>query len=540
MNPPLKNSSLFASLFIIILVASFSLFIRFSATASEQKNNFGSLTDKHSDNRNRIDMKVGNSIPSKAVGFAISEPVRRMKATKAGQANVRSLQALPASWNRSSSERGTLAYTNEEQANYTNGPEPSDVTNTEPGKVRNIDPAAVKSSPDRALSPVIIYPSPNALPTPSVSFEGISVFDTVPLGQGFLPPDTTGEAGPNHFVQAVNVAFQVWDKEGIPLTPAISLGTLFSALPGPCKSSLGGSPNVLYDQLADRWLITQRCNGVLPGHDVVAVSKSGDPTGAYFLYDFAVPNVRSVDSPKFGVWPDGYYMADMQFRDDSGLSFMFKGAGFFAFDRAKMLAGDPTAGLLFFDSCSEVLTPCTVIGAYPSDMDGFIPPPPGSPNVFALYTSDEFSDPQGDGLRLFDFHADFTNPGNSTFTERPESPVSVAAFDPLVSFIHQPNHNFSSQLDHQAGRLMYRLAYRNFGSGLETLVATHTVDTPTEDHAGVRYYQLNRTSPGGPFTVAEQQTFSPDTDSRWMGSAAMNFQGDTAVGYSVSSDTVFP
>ena len=377
---------------------------------------------------------------------------------------------------------------------------------------------------------------PQVLPTPTVSFEGISIFDTSDLDQGFLPPDPMGEAGPNHYVQVVNVAFKVWDKSGTPLTPTILLRSLFAPLVAPCYQFIGHA-GVTYDQLADRWIITQRCDKLAPGRQFVAVSKTNDPTGAYYLYSFQMTNTKHIDQPKFGVWSDGYYMADTQI-DKRGI--FFRGAGFFAFDRAKMLKGDPTASFIYFDSCPGNIN-CVVAGALPSDIDGFIPPPPGAPNVFALYTANEWGDPQGDGLRLFDFHADFTTPANSTFTERVGSPLAVAAFDPMANFVKQPvPASSSSYLKPLTDRLMHRLAYRNFGTGVESLIITHTVDTPTQDHVGVRYYQLNRTAPASPFTIAEQQTFSPDSTSRFMSSGAMNFQGDTVIGFSASSETVFP
>src|SRR4029434_8941132 len=68
--------------------------------------------------------------------------------------------------------------------------------------------------------------------------------------------------------------------------------------------------------------------------------------------------------------------------------------------------------------------------------------------------------------------------------------------------------------------------------GTGTTLATH--------QAGVRYYELRRTLPGGTWTVREQSSFAPDTNNRWMGSAAMDNEGNLAVGYSVSSTTVFP
>ena len=66
----------------------------------------------------------------------------------------------------------------------------------------------------------------------------------------------------------------------------------------------------------------------------------------------------------------------------------------------------------------------------PSDHDGPLPPPVGTPNTFALFNAVELGHP-ADALRLFDFHADFANPASSTFSERAGSPLGVAAFDPI-------------------------------------------------------------------------------------------------------------
>ena len=166
----------------------------------------------------------------------------------------------------------------------------------------------------------------------------------------------------------------------------------------------------MYDQLADRWIISQFCTLYNPvNHQMIAVSQTGDPTGAYYLYEFAMPNNKFNDYPHFGVWPDGYYMTNNQF--NQALT-AFVGGGNYAFDRKKMLAGDPTASYIYFDG--EPIDP-NFGGVLPSDLDGYNPPPTGAPNTFAYFTANEYGDPI-DGIRLFDFHADFTTPANSTFT----------------------------------------------------------------------------------------------------------------------------
>lgn len=384
-------------------------------------------------------------------------------------------------------------------------------------------------------------PEPN-IPATIANFEGQSIFDTIALGQGFLPPDTVGDVGPNHYVQAVNVTWRVYNKAGVPQTPVMTIGSLFATIPGPCANTNAGDPIVLYDSYADRWLISQFCTVANPNnHQLIAISQTPDPAGAYYLYDFMMPNNKFNDYPKFGVWPDGYYMTDNQF-NQAGTAFL--GGGAFSFDRAKMLAGDPTASFIYFDLFA--LDP-SIGGMLPSDADGLNPPPAGAPNVFAYFIATEFGD-ASDGLRVFDFRSDFGVPANSTFTERAESPIAVAAFDPSTppgrDDIEQPPpaNNATAALDAIGDRLMHRLQYRNFGTH-QSLVTNHTVNVGTGTtqalhQAGVRYYELRNTA--GTYGVNEQASFAPDATNRWMGSAAMDQQGNLAVGYSVSSTTVFP
>jgi subtilisin-like proprotein convertase family protein len=407
--------------------------------------------------------------------------------------------------------------------------------------------------PDAAPTedPVAQLSAPEALaPTPSLFFGGLNSDDNAAaFGTRVMPPDTVGDVGPNHYVQMINNLFRVFDKSGAPLTPKLTLGSLFATLSGACANRNDGDPVVLYDPLADRWLLSQFCTVANPNnHQLIAISKTADPAGAYYLYDFAMPNNKFNDYPKLGVWTDAYYMTDNQFNQAGTL---FQGAGAFAFDRAKMLAGDPTASYVYFDI--ENGNP-SIGGVLPVDIDGLTPPPAGTPGYFAYFTADEFTDAAHpfDSLRIFELRPNFATPTASTFTERAGSPLAVAAFDPRSPTgrddIEQPPPASSAAfLDAIMDRLMFRLSYRNFGS-YESLVLTHTVNvsglaptTPTTLRAGIRYYELRRTLPGGNFTVAEQATFAPnDGLERWMGSAAMDGSGNLAVGYSASSLTSAP
>ena len=379
---------------------------------------------------------------------------------------------------------------------------------------------------------------PAVMPPTIQNFEGISNKSNSTLFAGyFYPPDTVGDVGPNHYVQSVNAGIvQIWNKSGAILAAPFKISALFSTLTGSVCLGDDGDPIVLYDHLADRWLISQFAfNSSTDGnyHQCIAISKTGDPTGQYYAYDFAMPNNKFNDYPHFGVWPDGYYMADNQFV----LGNSWGGGGAFAFERSRMLAGDPTARYIYFDTA--VIDPTLYIGGQlPADLDG-PPPPMGTPNIFAMFDANEYDAAATDSIRMWAFQTDWTTPANSTFTEIPK--VNVAAFDPTTAnsrnIIPQPGAAANQYLDPISDRLMHRLQYRNFGTH-ESLVVTHTVDASGDPSAavfkaGIRYYELRRTG-GGNWTVHEQGTHSPDAQHRWMGSAAVDGTGNLAVGFTRS------
>lgn len=407
---------------------------------------------------------------------------------------------------------------------------PPKVKETQAMPVAGALPPRGKRSDDGAVARF----SALSMPAPSLTFDGLANYDNIDaFNLLIIPPDMTGDVGPNHYVQIVNSLFRVYDKNGVAMTAPTPISALFAPLNTVCSTRNDGLPVVLYDPMADRWLISQYCQAFPPFRQMIAVSKTGDPAGAYYAYEFAMPNVKINDFAKFGVWPDGYYMSTEEF-----LGSDYAGTGMFAFDRAKMLVGDPSAGYVYFNRPS--FSTVRLGNILPSDMDGLRPPAAGTPNVFASYSATEYGD-AADAIRLFDFRPNFADPLASTFTERPESPIAVAAFDPTSppdrTDIAQPAPG--ERLDSNSDRLNYRLAYRNFGAS-ESLVVNQTVRISSGEpyRAGVRVYELKRT--GGAFTVAEQSTIGEPTASRWIGSVAQDNQGNIAVGYNYASEAKKP
>jgi len=145
---------------------------------------------------------------------------------------------------------------------------------------------------------------------------------------GCLPPDTNGEVGLTQYVQSVNESFAVYSKTGALLKGPIQINQLWSSAGGECLAHNDGDPVVLYDQLANRWLITQfvaRPTDTEDYGECIAVSQTGDATGAYNLYTFlfkppAGQSRTFHDYPHLGVWPDGYYMTTNEFEDGQELS----------------------------------------------------------------------------------------------------------------------------------------------------------------------------------------------------------------------------
>jgi hypothetical protein len=143
--------------------------------------------------------------------------------------------------------------------------------------------------PDPGTSDAVLQLAPPSLASipASLSFDGLSSQDNFNTFGGRLsPPDTNGDVGPNHYVQAVNTLWRVWDKSGNPLTPPLRLSGLFAQIGAPCSLSSKGDPIVLYDPLADRWLISQlgwastASPPAPPYFECIAISQTGRPNGS--------------------------------------------------------------------------------------------------------------------------------------------------------------------------------------------------------------------------------------------------------------------
>ncbi len=361
-----------------------------------------------------------------------------------------------------------------------------------------------------------------AATTAGLGFDGVGQGFTGPQGTftvNAAPPDTNGAVGTTQYVQTVNTALAVFDKAtGAVQYGPVPINTLFQPLGGRCASDNDGDPVVVFDKLAQRWVVSQFAVTTTPYYQCVAVSKTADATGGYNLYAFSYGSIFP-DYPKIGVWPDAYYISFNMFTNT------FQGAKACAYDRAAMLAGAPAT-----QQCFQLST--SYGGLLPADLDGTAPPPAGSPGIFMARGSSS--------LYRWLMAVNWTNPAATTFFSTPASLPAAAYTAACNGGTCIPQKDVSQKLDSLADRLMSRLAYRNLGS-YDSVVVTHSVQIGNVHRKGntaVRWYEVR--NPRTATAVYQQGSFNPDASSRWMGSIAQDKQGNMALGYSVSSSSLYP
>ncbi len=393
-------------------------------------------------------------------------------------------------------------------------------------------------------------------PTPTIAgplanFEGLSNQDNFNLfGFRVSPPDPVGDVGPNHYVEMINLAYAVYDKTGAVLAGPTAIGDLWAGFAIDDCTDPSGDPIVLYDQLKDRWLLSQFSTRGPQYYDCVAISQTGDPTGAYYRYAFitqADPELPGgtffPDYPKYGVWTDSYIMTTRDFGDVSGY-----GISVYALEKKKMIAGDPNArAVQFFLDSNFVDLNLIGDGLLPPDIDGKSKPEDDGIAAPIVGTQDDGAGYGGtvDAINIFDLKVKWKSTPIASLTGPTQ--LAVAGFDSIFpcgvvpgsavpssrDCLPQPEITDGSQyLDilSYRQRPTHRLAYRKFDR-YEALVTNQSVEAAA-GVAGVRWYEIRRTK--GVYSIKQQGTFAPgDGVHRWMGSAAMDRKGNIALGYSV-------
>jgi len=338
------------------------------------------------------------------------------------------------------------------------------------------------------------------------------------------PPDPSGAVGPNHYVQGVNSVINIYDKEGTLLAGPTALGDFLG------NGLNDGDPIVMYDQLADRFFVSQfqlsntpSLNNIL----VIGVSETPDPTGAYFLYQFQVDAFP--DYPHYAVWPDAYYLTANKNQGNTT----------YALDRAAMLAGEDNPTIIGFNLPGIVRNPATVFSPEPANLTGFSFPENAPGYIVYLQDDGWGGDITEDHLKVWELDVNFDSPENSTVSMPLEIPV--APFDSVFADfgqgdLEQPGS--TQKIDMIGGVISYAANYRSFEDHNSWLI-TFNVDVDGNDRSGVRWTEL-RNSDTAPWSVFQQGTYAPDDGrSRFMGSGAMDAQGNIGLAFNVGGPADF-
>jgi hypothetical protein len=378
-------------------------------------------------------------------------------------------------------------------------------------------------------------------PQTFANFEGLSNQDNFNLfGFRVNPPDPVGDVGPFHYVEMINLAVAVYDKQGNLMMGPLAIGDLWAGFAVEDCTDPSGDPIVVYDQLVNRWILSQFTTRFTPNpqddrfYNCVAVSKTPDPTGEYYRYAFPTGNFFP-DYPKYGVWTDMYILTTREF----GPTVEY-GIGVYALEKSKMISGNPNArAVQFFLENGTVPLSLIGDGLLPADIDGHRRPQNGAPApIFGTQDDDYGYGAAFDAINVFELEV--------LWNASPRALLRLAAQLPVAPFdsafpcaptsrdcLPQPGivnpAQFLAVLSYRQ-RPTHRLAYRNFG-GYESMVTNQSVEA-RPGLAGVRWYEVRRED--GVYSVHQQGTYAPDDGvNRWMGSAAMDRDGNMALGFSV-------
>jgi hypothetical protein len=380
--------------------------------------------------------------------------------------------------------------------------------------------------------------SPNAMPSPLFTFEGPRNEDNFNIfGIRVNPPDPNGDVGQHHYVASVNLTFAIYTKTGTLLYGPADIGSLWQDFSVPDCANHAGDEVVVYDEISNRWIITQFTTVGPEYWNCVAVSTTGDPLGSYYRYAFST-GAYFPDYPKYGIMGDGLYITTREF----GPTIEYQ-IGVYAINRHQLVEGDPNPTVVSF-YLVEGVDPLYLLGdgILPADQDGKRMPPPHSPEYFAGTMDDDYVyGAPFDALNWFEANVDFAHPETSTFELTASLPT--APFDsnypcaPTArDCLPQPGITDPAQyLDilSYRQRPTFRLQYRNFKTH-ESLVTNQSVEA-RPGVAGVRWYEIR--SPQDP-VIYQQGTYAPtDGVHRWMGSVATDKNGNLAAGYSVVNGT---
>lgn len=345
------------------------------------------------------------------------------------------------------------------------------------------------------------------------NFDGISITEG-----GAVPPDPSGAAGPNHYINAVNTALKIFDKSGNLVVGPTRLGTFLG------NGTNSGDPIIMYDHLADRFFVSQF--GTATNSLVLGVSETPDPTGAYHVYEFVFDSFP--DYPHYSIWPDGYYLTANK-----------SGDVVYVLERDVILNGGEDPQIVGFSPPGLTFNPNTVRSPATANLIGVGFPDIDTPGYVTYLQDDGWSSAiANDHLKVWEIDMDWATIGNSTISNPLEIPLTPfdSVFAPFgTGDLEQPGTG--RKIDMIGGVISYAANYRTFENH-NSWVITFNVDVDGNDTSGVRWIEL-RNDDINSWSVYQEGTYAPnDGHSRFMGSSAIDAEGNIGLGFNIGSSTL--
>lgn len=346
------------------------------------------------------------------------------------------------------------------------------------------------------------------------------------------PHDPSGDIGKDYYIEAVNATrFQIFNRDGTEASAPISANTLWQ----PLGRSSAGDPIVLYDQQAQRWIITEFPNG---NELMIAVSTTTDPFGTWDAYVFGTPSFP--DYPKWSIWPNAIVVTTNETGPGEQTVYFI--------DRAALI--DETPGNLVVQRIGVEgvgAGPGFYVGT-PVDWSGMIAPAAGAKPMILRQNDDAWGNVPKDQIDVIEFDVDFTDAANTTYTVKS---LDTAPYDSNPCSENGPGFGCIPQLgdnpiDGLPFVIMNQVHYQNFGDHESIVLNFITDGTAGDKIAGIRWMELRRdqSSVGADslgWTIYQEGTFAPDDGvNRFMGAIAQDGQGNIALAYTTSSAEEFP
>jgi len=370
---------------------------------------------------------------------------------------------------------------------------------------------------------------------------------------GCLPSDANGDVSPNEYIQWVNTSWAIYDKTTGERRSGPTAGNSFWAgFGGPCQNNNDGDPIVLWDDHAQRWVMAQFV-ATQPGTECVAISKTADPLGTYYRYQFNFSNFP--DYPKLGIWTDesgdqdAYVLLTHEFNGSD-----FAGASFIALERDKMLQG-MAAKMVRFAGLDAY-------GAEGVHLDGSVKAPAGACPMFVHF------DGTASDYLFWDLCLDWSEPQNSSLSSSPKRVPSGQVFAPNDAGVAQPGT--TARLDSFGTHVMYRATARAFPRGAPYRIAlalNHAVlgaagqgaikwamfDLEPQREMQVlapttvfnsNFEEVLPTYAGQMQTLqkrlVQEGAYAPDANSRWLGASAIDASANLGIGFTVAGSSQAP